>query len=151
MQNKWDKHFIALAHEHSKMSKDPSSKIGAVIVGPDREVRSLGFNGFPRGIEDTYERLNDRDEKLKIIVHAECNAILNAARVGIPLKGSTLYLSSPFGGVPCTRCSVEIIQSGITKVVCHIGDCPDRWKDYLIFSKNLLKEAGVEVETISII
>lgn len=143
MTEKWDNHFLELARVHSLISKDPSSKIGAVIVGPDREIRSAGYNGFPRGIKDTEERLNSREEKYRIVVHAECNAILGAARVGTPLKDCTLYLSSPFGGAPCTRCTVEIIQAGIKEVVGHTGNCPDRWKDDLEYSKSILKEAEI--------
>lgn len=60
-RHRWDRHFLRLAAEHARMSKDPSTKVGAVIVGPDREIRSAGFNGFPRGIEDTDERLHDRE------------------------------------------------------------------------------------------
>src|SRR5579859_3468217 len=93
MSERWDKHFINLALENAKMSKDPSTRVGAVIVGPDREVRSMGFNGLPRGIVDTYERLHDRNKKLEIVVHGEMNAVLNATRVGVSVKGCTLYLA----------------------------------------------------------
>jgi len=96
--NKWDLHFLSLSLSLSllpavccllsaKLSKDPNTQVGALIVGPDNEVRSTGYNGFPRGIADTDERLQDRDLKLKLIVHGEMNAILAAARVGIALKG----------------------------------------------------------------
>lgn len=68
MSEKWDRHFLGLADQHSQMSKDPSTKVGAIIVGPDREVLSAGFNGFPRGIEDSKERLHNRDLKLKLVV-----------------------------------------------------------------------------------
>jgi len=84
---KWDRHFLGLALAHARMSKDPNTKVGAIIVGPDRELISAGFNGFPRGIEDSDERLTNRDLKLKLIVHAEMNAVLAAARHGIQLKG----------------------------------------------------------------
>lgn len=76
MSNRWDVHFLDLAATHARMSKDPSTRVGSVIVGPDREIRSVGFNGFPRGIEDTYARLHDRDTKLKLVVHGEMNAML---------------------------------------------------------------------------
>src|ERR1700677_378614 len=105
----WEKRFIDLAVFISSWSKDPNTRVGAVIVGPDREIRSTGFNGFPRGIDDTPERLNDRDTKLKLVVHAEMNAILNGARFGTPMKGCTLYLAASddsgviWGGPPCSR------------------------------------------------
>ena len=122
-QARWDRHFLRLAVQHAAMSQDPSTQVGAVIVGPDQEIRSVGFNGFPRGIADIEARLNNRDLKLKLIVHGEMNAILAAARVGIPLKGCTLYFAATdiggaaWGGAPCSRCSVEIIQAGIAEIV----------------------------------
>lgn len=133
------------------MSRDPSTRVGAVIVGPDLEIRSAGFNGFSRGIADAPERLNDRDMKIKLMVHAEMNAVLAAARVGIPLKGCTMYLAATnaagdigWGGPPCTKCSIEIIQAGITEVVTRpFKHGPSKWKDDIEFALTLLKEAGM--------
>lgn len=151
MTQRWDNHFLAIAKECSRMSKDPSTRVGAVIVGPDREVRSTGFNGFPRGIADTAERLINREEKLKLVVHAEMNAILNAARFGAPLKGCSLYLvatddsGETWGGPPCSRCTVEVIQSGISKIVSlPKKSVPSRWHDDLKLSELLLKEACIQ-------
>lgn len=139
-----------MALEHARMSKDPSTKVGTIIVGPDREIVSGGFNGFPRGIADTSERLNDRDTKLALVVHAEMNAIVAAARLGIRLKGCTLYLvatdhtCSVWGGPPCTRCTVHAIQAGISEIVSHaFKNVPSRWKDDIERAKHLLAEAGV--------
>lgn len=132
------------------MSKDPSTRVGAVIVGPDREIRSAGYNGLPRGIADTPERLNDRDTKLALIVHGEMNAVLAAVRMGTPLKGCTLYLAATddsgnvWGGAPCTRCTVEIIQTGIAEVVSWpFKNTPSRWLADTERAKALLAEAGV--------
>lgn len=146
MSLRWDRHFLDLAAQHARMSKDPSTKVGAVIVGPDREIRSAGFNGFPRGIADTPERLNDRDTKLKLVVHGEMNAILAAARVGVPLKGCTLYTTL----APCSRCAVEIIQAGITEVVALEGmlDRPN-WAAEHKLSRELLAEAGVNYRVVT--
>ena len=125
---RWDRHFLQLALAHARMSKDPSTQVGAVIVGPDREIRSAGFNGFPRGIADTPERLANRDTKLELIVHGELNAITAAARVGIPLLGCTLYVAATddtglvWGGPPCTRCTVHVIQAGIR----HVCSAPQK-------------------------
>lgn len=148
--SRWDEHFLRLTLEHASMSKDPSTRVGAVIVGPDREIRSSGFNGFPRGIADTPERLSDRDTKLSLVVHAEMNAVLNAARTGTPLKGCTLYLSATdhsglvWGGPPCTRCTVEIIQSGISEIVTRpFKSVPSRWKESIETARSLLTEAGL--------
>ena len=150
MSERWDRHFLQLCLDHARMSKDPSTQVGAVIVGPDREIRSSGFNGFPRGIADTPERLADRDTKLKLIVHGEMNAVLAAARVGVPVKGCVLYLAatdatgSVWGGPPCTRCTVEVIQAGIAGVVSWpVRTAPSRWHADILFARQLLAEAGV--------
>ena len=84
--NKWDKRFLELAKQIASWSKDPSTQVGCVVVGPDREIRSTGFNGLPRGIEDSEDRLNNREIKYPMICHAEENAIMHAARIGISLK-----------------------------------------------------------------
>lgn len=155
--NKWDRYFINLALENAKMSKDPSTKVGAVIVGKNREVRSMGFNGFPRGIADTEERLNDRDKKLSLIVHGEMNAVLNAARGGVSTSDCILYLAATdssglvWGGAPCIRCTVEIIQSGIIEIVSPpFKNIPSRWKDSIEQSRLLLQEAGIKYREVDI-
>ena len=151
MTPKWDHHFLLAALHKAGMSKDPSTKVGAIIVGPDMEERAAGFNGFPRGVADTLERLNDRETKLKLIVHAEMNAVCNAARIGVSVRGCTLYLAATdssgliWGGPPCTRCTVEIIQAGIAEIVSYgFKDCPSRWRQDLEFALKILKEAGVK-------
>ena len=78
MNSKWIARFSDLAKEVSSWSKDPSSRVGAVIVRPDRTVASVGFNGFPRGVEDSQDVIADRDAKLLRTIHAELNAILAA-------------------------------------------------------------------------
>ena len=150
MSERWDRHFLGMALYHSRLSKDPSTKVGAVIVGSDHEILSGGFNGFPRGIADTDERLNDRDTKMKLVVHAEMNALLAAARTGMRLKGCTLYLAATddsgliWGGPPCTRCVVEIIQVGIGEIVSYpVKAVPSRWHADLAFARGLIDEAGI--------
>lgn len=151
MTNKWHKHFLTMALAFAQMSKDPSTVVGAIVVGPDREIRSTGFNGFPRGIVDTEDRLNDRDTKLQLVVHAECNAICNAARVGVSLKGCTLYLAASdrtgavvWGGAPCTRCTMHVIQSGIEEIVTYSPkQVPSRWHEDIEAAKKYLIEAGL--------
>ena len=149
---RWDNHFLQVCLVNAAMSKDPSTKVGAVIVGPDREIRSCGFNGFPRGILDTAERLNDREQKLRLIVHAETNAILNAARIGVSVKGCTMYLAATdsrgdiWGGPPCVRCTVEAIQAGIVEIVSYpIKTAPSRWHADLAQARELLQECGIRL------
>ncbi len=150
MNNRWDNFFLNIALVCANMSKDPATQVGAVIVGPDREIRSTGFNGFPRGMHDTFDRLEDRDVKLKLIVHAEMNAVLAAARIGVSVKGCTLYLAATdnsgliWGGPPCTRCTVEIAQAGIAAIVSRPKkNVPSRWHEDLALAEQLIKEMGI--------
>ena len=140
----WDKRFLKLAKHISEWSKDPSTKVGCVVVGPDRELRSTGFNGLPRGIEDNEERLNNREIKYPLICHAEENAIMHAARIGISLKDCTAYVTWP----PCTRCARSLIQAGISTIVYPENiEIPERWMDDFNLSLNMLKEAKISLKT----
>ena len=152
---KWDRHFISLALESARMSKDPATQAGAVIIGPDREVRSMGYNGLPRGIADTPQRLQNKELKRSLIVHAEMNAILNAARIGVSTRGCTLYLAltddsgQVWGGAPCTRCTVEIIQAGIMQVVAMpFKNQISYWTDSVEQARALLQEAQIQYREI---
>ena len=142
MSQKWDQRFLDLAAHIAQWSKDPSTKVGCVVVGVDREIRSTGFNGFPRGIEDDDERLNNRQMKYPLICHAEENAIMHAARIGMPLKECTAYVTWP----PCTRCARSLIQAGVAEVVVPEGcEIPERWEEDFNISNEMFKEAGVRV------
>ena len=139
--------FIGLAQHISTWSKDPSTKVGCVVVGEDREIRSTGFNGFPRGINDDEERLTDREKKYPLICHAEENAIMHAARIGVSLKDSTAYVTWP----PCSRCARSLIQSGIREIVYpETGKIPERWIEDFTISDSMLNEAGIAVRTIKL-
>ena len=147
MTSKWDLRFIGLAQHISTWSKDPSTKVGCVVVGEDREIRSTGFNGFPRGIIDNEERLMDREKKYPLICHAEENAIMHAARIGVSLKDSTAYVTWP----PCSRCARSLIQAGIREIVYpETGKIPERWIEDFTISDSMLNEAGVAVRSIKI-
>lgn len=138
---KWDKWFLGLAQYVSTASKDPSTKVGAVVIDPLNRVVSVGYNGFPRGVTDSAERYDNRDLKQKIVVHAEINAMTFAQR---SLAGCTLY-TWPFGC--CARCAVQVIQNGIKRVVSQVIPCHlnDRWGDDVLLAESLFSEAGVEV------
>lgn len=138
MTNKWDIRFLDLAKFISQWSKDPSTKVGAVIVDNDNRIISVGYNGFPQHITDN-ERLEDRDTKYKIVVHGEINAILFANK---PVKECTLY-TVPFE--PCPRCAGLIIQSGIKRVVAPINT-NHRWEEEFKISRQLFKEAGISLD-----
>ena len=140
----WDQRFLNLAKHISQWSKDPSTKVGCVVVGPDREIRSTGFNGLPRGIEDNDERLNNREIKYPLICHAEENAIMHAARIGISLKDCTAYVTWP----PCTRCARSLIQAGVSTIIYPKDiEIPDRWMEDFNLSLNMLKEARINIKT----
>jgi|TARA_B100001250_G_scaffold47404_1_gene37098 dCMP deaminase len=144
MMTDWDKRFLKLAKHISEWSKDPSTQVGCVVVGPDREIRSTGFNGLPRGIEDNDERLNDREIKYPLICHAEENAIMHAARIGISLKDCTAYVTWP----PCTRCARSLIQAGISTIIYPENtEIPERWMADFNLSLNMLKEANINLKT----
>lgn len=143
----WDEYFIRIADVVRFKSKDPSSKIGAVIVGPEKQIISTGYNGFPRSVNESEERWK-RPIKYDFICHAEVNAIYNAARHGISLRDSVMYLVG-FGppSVPCIECSKAIIQSGIVKVVgASFKPATERWIDNLNKSESILKEGKVIFE-----
>jgi dCMP deaminase len=126
---------MALAQLVATWSKDRGRKVGAVIVGPDNEVRSTGFNGIPRGVDDDVEERHDAasGEKYLWVSHAERNAIYNAALLGVSTKGCTIYV--PW--YPCIECAKAIVQSGIGRIVCFEPDLADsNWgKD---FEKSLI-------------
>ena len=134
----WNRRFLALAEHISTWSKDPSTKVGAVIVDADRRIISTGYNGFPRDVEDLDQRLNNRDVKYEMIVHGEINAIVFANQ---NLQGTTLY-TWPF--MPCSRCAGIVIQSGIRTVVAPYNDNP-RWQASFELTEQMFREAGVRL------
>jgi dCMP deaminase len=133
----WDSRFLELARLVSTWSKDPSTQVGAVITR-GKFVVSLGFNGHPKGVADTPERLEIRENKYRTIIHAEINAILTAKQ---DLEGCTIYLW-PF--MPCSQCGAAIVQAGIKRVVAPQAD-NDRWAESFKFTQEIFSEAGVEL------
>ena len=139
MIDKWDERFLQLAEQISTWSKDPSRKIGAIAVR-DRKILATGYNGFPKGIEDSDDRYNNRELKYMYVVHAEMNCIYNAAENGVSLKGSTIYVI----GLPiCHDCAKGLIQAGISRVVTPEQEIPENWQDSISSSISMFKEAGV--------
>jgi dCMP deaminase len=137
----WDKRFLRIAEEVRLWSKDPGTKVGCVLVN-ERRILSTGYNGFPQTISDDLDRYIDREYKLSVTVHAEKNAILNAAKNGTKVQGSTLYVTFP----PCSQCAAAIIQAGVAKVVCpDPAQAPERWRSNFLAASDLFYEAGVTV------
>ena len=135
----WDCRFLELADHIAGWSKDPSRGVGAVIVGPNKQILATGYNGLPRGVHDRADRL-ERPAKYDLIVHAEMNAIVHCARDGVSPVNATIYVTF----MPCIRCSTVIIQSGITRVVTRpMRDGDEHWAESAEKSRRLLREAGV--------
>jgi dCMP deaminase len=146
---KWDRRWMEVAELFGTWSKDPSTRVGCVVVGTANQVLSQGFNGFPRGADDSLVRYQDRDLKYKWIEHAERNAIYNAARTGTSLVGSTLYV--PW--FPCTDCARAIVQSGIAVAVSYNpsgygAGFMERWAKDIKISCDILTESDVGIRYI---
>ena len=133
----WTDYFFGLCEVNAQKSKDPSTKVGAVIARPDKTVAGMGWNGMPRGVADLYE---DREHKLLRTVHAELNAILNARE---PLHGYTLYVTPLF---PCSNCAAAIIQSGITCVIARMGQPREEWAKSFHAARDMFRQAFVDFE-----
>lgn len=141
---KWDARFLDLARTVAAWSRDPSTQVGAVIVRPDRTVASLGYNGLPRGVADRRDRLEDRDSKLLMTVHAELNALLTARE---PVHGCTVYV---WPLPPCSHCAAALIQAGVAEVVSPEPptDAAERWRASFVAAKTMFAEARVRVRTV---
>jgi dCMP deaminase len=133
---KWDRRFMEMAKLVASWSKDPSSKVGAVITR-GKFVVSVGFNGFPQGVIDSDERLTNRELKYPMILHAEINAILSARQ---DVRGCTIYVT-PY--MPCPQCAAVIVQSGIARIVYTPSD-NEKWGKPVL-STSQFSEAGVEL------
>jgi len=147
MSTKWDARFLRLAREISTWSKDRSTQVGAVIVAEDKTPGPYGYNGFPRLIDDEAEDRHARPSKYDWTEHAERNAIYNATRTGLGLKGCTIYVTH----VPCPDCARAIVQVGIRRVVVdqksrEDADFAARWEDKGKVSEAMFAEAGVALD-----
>ncbi len=142
----WHEHFFEIAKVVSKRSKDENTQVGAVIVGPGKEIVSTGYNSFPRGIEDNHSERQERPEKYFWFEHAERNAIYNAARTGASLQGATLYVPA----VPCMDCARGVVQVGIKKIIIKQTDTLEwmkkpKWDEQVARAVTLFAEARVDL------
>lgn len=142
MTKKWNQRFLELAKTIGLWSKDPSTQVGSVLVDDEKNILSVGFNGFPRGVKDDINRYINRDLKYKMICHAEANAVAAAARNGHSLKGAILYSTA----MPCCQCTVLILQAGVKEIVFATNsDYETRWAADLKVSWEMCREVGVGV------
>ena len=137
-----DDTFMSVAIIISLRSKDPNTQVGACLVDKDNRIIGTGYNGFPRGIEDTDERLNDREQKYPRIVHAEANALLSALYSGVSVRNATIYV---YGLPVCPDCTKLLIQAGIKRVVIspdpyvYTTKWTEKWDN---ISKQMIEEVG---------
>lgn len=143
----WDEYFIRLAHQVSTKSKDPSTKVGCVLVGPENQILSTGFNGFPRGVDESDLTRWERPIKYAYVEHAERNAVYNAARHGIVLRGARAYLN--WEPVPCIDCSKALAQSGIIEIVGPNRDFTKSYDWNMEVSRIILSESGVTMRVVN--
>jgi dCMP deaminase len=145
----WDEYFMGMAKYIATRSKDRSTKIGAVLVGPSKEIRSTGYNDFPRKVNDDVDTRRERPAKYLFSEHAERNSIYNASRVGTPTEGCILYVS---GRPPCADCARAIIQAGIKEVIVETMEHKSRpemdWEANTKAAMEMLQEAGIVVRLV---
>ncbi len=145
----WDERWINTAALQASFSKDRSTKVGAVIVSNDQVVVSMGWNGFPRGCDDNDDSLHERPTKYLWTVHAELNAVLNAARKGRAIENCTLYCTHS----PCAACSLLIAQAGIRQVVVPAIQNEDfraRWLSDLAISQEIFARMKVIYRSVDV-
>jgi dCMP deaminase len=138
----WDKYFSSIMYLIAMKSKDEKTQNGAIIVGPDNEIISTGYNSFPRGINDNLHERQERPEKYFWFEHAERNAIYNAARIGVSLKNCKIYVT----GIPCMDCARGIVQSGINEIVIHdLSYNSNLWEEHSKRTLILFEEAKINI------
>jgi len=137
----WDERFLLLAEHVAAWSKDPSTKVGCVLVDDRRRVIGMGYNGFPRGVNDDPARYNDRPTKYLMVQHAEANAVLNAT---VSVRGATAYVTHH----PCATCAGLLIQAGVTRIVSFspAGGIAERFAESFRAAATMFDEADVSVE-----
>jgi dCMP deaminase len=143
---RWDRRFLKLAQAVSDWSRDPSTKVGAVAV-LDRRILATGYNGLPRGVADTAERLETRELKYQMVAHAEANLLAHAAHAGTSLNECTVYVW-PFH--PCGSCAGLLINSGVARVVIPELEVPERWAFNFSLARTMFEEAGVALDQLAI-
>jgi len=136
--NKWDKRFFSMAQDVQEWSKDPRRRVGALLVSPDRRSVSWGYNGLPSKLDDTMLEHLSREDKNRIIIHAEQNAIDNCPS---KVRGWTMYVTL----FPCAQCAGALIQNGIKRVVTPPIDRNSNWVQEMDMALVMLETVGIEV------
>lgn len=139
MPSNWTDHFLEMAHLVARKSKDPNTQVGCVVTSEDKVIVATGYNGLPRGVEDRPERMQ-RPAKYLWTSHAEENAVAQAARVGMPLKNGTAFVTH----MPCSRCARTLIQAGIVTVIVDRGSTAMPLEEFDV-AMQMFNEAGVKL------
>src|ERR1700730_5099488 len=144
----WDQYYLEICKVVAARSKDRNTQIGCVVVGPNHEIRTTGYNSFPRGIRDDVPERLVRPAKYLWIEHAERNAICNAARAGTAPEGCTIYVDI----MCCMDCARAVVQAGIVQVVISAERMKEYSSDYYNqhcgMTEVLFSEAGVGVRRV---
>lgn len=150
--DKWDILWIDTAQRFAEESKDRSTKVGCVLVTPDRKTFiSSGWNGFPRGVNEDIDHRHERPEKYKWTIHAERNSIYNHARNGGPgLHGAIAYMN--FIPFPCSNCLGAFVQCGISLIIGPNVEFPGvgagSHYDVHDITSHIFEETGIEYRTV---
>lgn len=139
-----EKHMRLAKFEAVQKSKDPNTKVACLIVDQENSILVSGYNGLPRNVSDTIDRIS-RPAKYDWVQHAEANAVSNAARNGVRLRGGTAYVTQ----FPCSTCAGQLINAGITRIVVEDGAIVETYRKNYEIATAMFKEAGVEVVSIS--
>lgn len=144
LSEKWTRFFLGMADYVATASKDPSTKVGAVLVDEHRRVTGIGYNGFPDSIPDDPEMLADRETKYRYTIHAEPNSVLNCS---VPTRGLQMFINYP----PCSDCAKFVIQAGIVRVTtwAPTEDLMSRWASSIEASQDMFRLAGVPFEMVT--
>ena len=136
----FDEWVLECAEAVSKRSRDPSTKVGCVIVRADKSFAAVGYNGFPRSMEDRPEWYETRAEKYDRVVHAEMNALAAMKETAI---GCIVYITHP----PCKECAKFLAAHGVAKVVWrHHEGISDRFDTTR--SEEILRDCGIEIAVV---
>lgn len=141
----WDLFQLCLARQYSTMSRDVSTKVGAIVCDRDSKyVYGAGYNGLPAHMEDTPEHLNDREFKLRHTIHAEINALTRFEdNQQYWHRDVTTLVVYPF--IPCSHCAKYIVHDSPIKRVVTLDYVPERWREDFLKSEEILRVAGIEI------
>lgn len=134
--------FLPIVKAIAAMSKDPSTKVGAIAFDENFNIVATAYNGFPRGVSDDHSRYENREIKYRLISHAEQNLVAQAAYGGRSLAGTTVLLTSLY---PCSSCAKSLIQAGVKRIISPPPDANPRWEEEAKFANLMFVEAGVDV------